>query len=356
MMTDILLTAVIPLLLIVLVKCGSKESPDNQFFMTKDYGVLMKGLCAIIVVLFHFPNGYQNPLQHFIGGFAFVAVTLFFLFSSYGMQLNVERNPSYLDLFWKKRLLSLLVPVFLINALFFLSQLLIKNNLDVKILFHVDEYVVVLLQYCFLFYIVNYLYKKSVLQNKKHVDALLISGVIISSLIVLFSLPSNAPSGENNWYVERYGLIWGLLVYRYFPKILQWLNHKRRKKIIISFVVSIIVLAAYHSLKYSGIGYRYLLEIFSAFLLIVLLFLLTQKRKYGNSIIKLLGNISFEIYLSHRYVMELLLILFPYTSSCFFIIMVFLVTLVFSYLVHFLCLKLLCIIIKKQYDTHIERE
>ena len=341
MMTDILLTAVIPLLLIVIAKCGSKESPDNQFFMTKDYGVLMKGLCAVIVVLFHFPNGYQNPLQHFIGGFAFVAVTLFFLFSSYGMQFNVERNPSYLDLFWKKRLLSLLVPVFLINALFFLSQLLIKNNLDVKILFHVDEYVVVLLQYCFLFYIVNYLYKKSVLQNKKHVDALLISGVIISSLIVLFSLPSNAPSGENNWYVERYGLIWGLLVYRYFFNIIQWLNNKRGEKIIMSIVFSVLVLVAFHALKYNGIGYRFILEIFAALLLVVLLFLLTQQRIYGNRMTLMLGGISYEIYLSHRYVMELLLVLCPSISSGFYIILVFVVTIFVSFFIHSFCVRLL---------------
>lgn len=341
MMMDILLTALIPLLLILIVKYGSKTSPNNQFFMTKDYSGLLKGLCAVIVVLFHFPNAYQNPLQHFLGGFAFVAVTLFFLFSSYGMQLNAEHNSSYLHLFWKKRLLSLLIPVFLINAVFFLLHLLVNFEINLKMLFHIDEYVVVLLQYCLLFYIVNYLYKKSVLQYRWQVDALLISGVIISSLIVLFYLPSNAPSGENYWYVERYGLIWGLLVYRYFFNVIQWLNDKRVEKIIISFVVSILILVSFHSLKYNGIGYRYILEILAAFLLVVLLFLLTQKRVYGNRMTLLLGSISYEIYLSHRYVMEFLLVLCPSISSGFYIILVFVATLFVSFFVHSFCVKLL---------------
>ena len=340
MIADILLTAVIPVFFIAVVKYGSRKDSENLFFMSKSYGNFMKGLCAIIVVLFHIPSVYQNPIQHSIGSFAFVAVTLFFLFSSYGMQLNVEHNSSYLQLFWKKRLLSLLIPVFIVNIFYLLIQLVIGKNTKIEILFCVDNYVVVLLQYCLLFYVVNYLHNIKILHYYWQIDMILIIGVILSSLYILYSLPSNAPSGENYWYVERYGLIWGLLLYRYSSSITQWLVNMRSKKILFAIIVSVLMLTAFHSLKHYSIAYRYFFEILSAFLLIVLLFLLTQRWQSCNYISMLLGSISYEIYLSHRYMMNLILDIYPSIGSGSFIISVFVFTFIFSYSTHFLCVRL----------------
>ena len=341
MIVDYLLTSLILLALLSVVFYGSKRVPNDTFFMSKSYGVLMKGVCAIIVVLFHVPLNYQNPLQHFLGGYAFVAVTLFFLFSSYGMLFNVEHTPSYLHYFWKKRLFSLLCPVLIVNLVFFVFQFLLFRKSNLRILLHVDEYVVVLLQYCLLFYIANYFGRTKILRYNWQVDVLLILGVLVSSLFILFGLQSNAPSGENDWYVERYGLIWGLLLYRYFLKLIQWFNILRNLKIILVFIVSILSLAAYHSFKLYGIGYRYVFEILSALFIILLVFLLTQKRFFGNRISVLLGGISYEIYLSHRYVMELVVNICPSLSSGFFILLVVLVTTLVSYFAHSICKRLL---------------
>lgn len=341
MIVDLLLSSLIPLFLMGVIFYGSKSVMDDSFFMSKSYGNFLKGLCAVIVVLFHFPQSYQNPLQHFLGGFAFVAVTIFFLFSSYGMQLNVDHNPSYLHLFWKKRLLGLLCPVFVVNIFFFFLHFLFFKIVDLEILYHVDEYVIVLLQYCLCFYVINYLYKKAVIRSFWQGDALLIAGVIVSSLIVVYSLPSNSPSGENYWYVERYGLIWGLLLFRYFPNIVQWLNVSRNIKSIIVLITSIFILTAYHSLKHNGIGYRYIFEILSALFIVLLVFLLTQRKVYGNKVSIFLGSVSYEIYLSHRYVMEIILNITPSLSSGFFITLVVLTTVLFSFVAHLFCKRLL---------------
>lgn len=314
---------------------------DDSFFMSKNYGNFLKGLCAVIVVLFHFPHSYQNPLQHFLGGYAFVAVTIFFLFSSYGMQLNVEHNPNYFHLFWKKRLLGLLCPVLVVNSMFFLLQFLFFEIIDLEKLYHLDEYVIVLLQYCLYFYVINCLYRKGVLRRYWQVDILLIVGVFMSSLFVVYSLPSNSPSGENYWYVERYGLIWGLLLFRYFPNIVQWLNVSRNIKSIIVLVTSVLTLVAYHSLKLNGIGYRYIFEILSALFLVLLIFLLTQRKVYGNKLSFFLGSISYEVYLSHRNVMEIILNISPSLSSGIFIMLAVLTTVLFSFVAHSLCIKLM---------------
>ena len=71
---------------------------DNPQFMNKSSSDTLKGLCAMVVVMVHFPEAYQNTLQDAIGSFAYIAVTLFFMVSSYGMMLSAERKKSYLGL------------------------------------------------------------------------------------------------------------------------------------------------------------------------------------------------------------------------------------------------------------------
>ena len=63
MIVDLLLSSLIPLFLMGVIFYGSKSVMDDSFFMSKSDGNFLKGLCAVIVVLFHFPQSYQNPLQ-----------------------------------------------------------------------------------------------------------------------------------------------------------------------------------------------------------------------------------------------------------------------------------------------------
>ncbi len=115
-MYDILLTALIPLLLLFVALWQGKKSKDDKFFFSKNYTNTLKGLCAVTVILVHVPSQYQNVLQDAIGSFAFIAVTLFFFISAYGMQFSAEKKQEYLKHFWKNRLTSLLIPCVIIKA------------------------------------------------------------------------------------------------------------------------------------------------------------------------------------------------------------------------------------------------
>ncbi len=84
-MIDILLTSAVLLLLAAAIFPQNKPD-DGTFFLKKEYTSWLMGLCAIVVVMVHFSEPYQNPLQDLIGSFAFVAVMFFFLISAYGMQ------------------------------------------------------------------------------------------------------------------------------------------------------------------------------------------------------------------------------------------------------------------------------
>lgn len=100
-MIDILLTSAVLVLLAVAIFPQNKPD-DGTFFLKKEYTSWLMGLCAIVVVMVHFSEPYQNPLQDLIGSFAFVAVMFFFLISAFGMQYSVERKPDYLRHFWRK--------------------------------------------------------------------------------------------------------------------------------------------------------------------------------------------------------------------------------------------------------------
>lgn len=213
-MYDILLTSLILLFLLFATLWQSRRGDERNFF-SKDYTNILKGACAIVVLLVHVEPSYQNPLQDGVGSFAYVAVTLFFFISAYGMQLSVERKPGYLKHFWRNRLVSLLIPCLLINLFAFVYQIEILNNKSLAVLVEINGYVKVLLQYCLLFYCVMMLSKWLKVEKTWITDGLLIAGVVGSSLYLYFSEGGDG-ANVSGWCYERYGLVWGLLLYRFF--------------------------------------------------------------------------------------------------------------------------------------------
>ena len=137
---------------------------SNGQFFSKDYTTMLKGICCIIVVYVHFKGKQTNALQDAIGSFAFVAVSLFFLISAYGMMLSVEKKKGYLTHFWRNRLVSLLVPCICVNIVgLILSG--ITGNIEYGIIYYINGYVIVLLQFCLWFYMVECCKQKWFVRN-----------------------------------------------------------------------------------------------------------------------------------------------------------------------------------------------
>lgn len=113
---DLILTSFIPIALLVILLWGNKPDEDGTSFFNKEYTRVLKGACCIIVILVHVPMSHGNVLQDAIGSFGYVAVTLFFMISAYGMYYSKQRKSNYLTHFWRNRLSSLLIPMLLINV------------------------------------------------------------------------------------------------------------------------------------------------------------------------------------------------------------------------------------------------
>ena len=306
---------------------------DGQFF-SKDYTTVLKGLCCLIVIYVHVKKPYGNTLQDAIGSFAYVCVTLFFLVSAYGMMLSVERKKDYLRNFWRNRLVALLIPAFLINVVSFGLGIVNRGEYVVSALYQLNSYVAVLLQWCLWFYIVMWCKRKWFPENTILADWILIAGVSVSSLSLYLFVDAEV-SAEAGWCFERMGLAWGVLLYRYFDRIVVWMDKHRLVKVIILTIVGGLLGVAY--LKYKTVYFlgAYLLKIVLGVALIVLLFTATSNRKFGDKISLWLGNVSYEVYLSHGMVMGTLALWLPQSiDSGLFILLTVVVTLALSTMIH----------------------
>lgn len=247
-----------------------------------------------------------------IGSFAYICVTIFFLVSAFGMMHSVNHKPDYLKHFWRNRLVSLLIPNVLVNILFFGLSKLLSREVSVSALYYLNNYVAVLLVWCVWFYVVEICKARFFKGNTKLEDALLIAGVALSSLSIYFLVGDDEPHNIfNGWPYERIGLVWGVLLYRYFDIIVAWMGKRRSAKVVVLLIVGGIFGVAY--LKYKVIYFwgAYLLKIALGFVLILLLFTSTSSRQFSNKASLWLGNISYEVYLSHALVMHLLAMLVP---------------------------------------------
>lgn len=198
-------------------------------------------------------------------------------------------------------------------------------------LLNINGYVLVLLEYCLWFYLV-YLGRR--FYNERTANLLLIGGVIVSSVLSYFIYyPASVSSARAAWPFERWGLVWGVLLFTYFVNSKE-LVKPTRSKIALLLTACLILGIAY--LKYKTVYFwgEYLLKIVLGFAIITQLFTLSSKRSFGNKASFFLGGISYEVYLSHGFIMHVLDKNLPNLPSGVFILATVMITILYSAIIH----------------------
>lgn len=112
------LYAVLAVILVAGVKfAGIKECHED--FISLKQSKAIQGICAILIIVHHLSQRlqYAKPLQMFIdAGILFVGI--FFFCSGYGLIKSLREKQGYLDHFLKKRLITVLVPFYVVNLVF----------------------------------------------------------------------------------------------------------------------------------------------------------------------------------------------------------------------------------------------
>ncbi len=113
------------------------------------------------------------------------------------------------------------------------------------------------------------------------------------------------------WNVEAMGFLYGFILSqeKVKAKICDFLNDHYYSFVAWSFVISLILGVAYLKFKYIWFWGDYLLRIILGIALISLVLSLTYRLRVGNRASYYLGKISYEIFLTHGFVMSLLVAL-----------------------------------------------
>ena len=328
---DLLLTFIILTSVFLIALIGGFRDKIETCFMSKDNTKVLKAISCIIVIMVHIPVKFENPLQNLVGSFGYICVTLFFLFSAYGMSFSISINESYLKNFWRNRLSSLLIPCFLVNIAEIIIRLAFHQNYGLGTLIKLNSWVAVLLQFCLIFYVVQFFRRKN---NKSLLSAFYVTiGIVAISTFIMFLFTSQLSPSIGGWCVERMGFIYGIFIFVFFNKIKIYFNPSITK-ILIFTILSVLLGVFYLQYKYVHLWGDFFLRIALCFVILTLVLIITSRLKLGNKTIFYLGSISYEIYLSHWFVLDALTIRFPNIRSGMFIISTVLLTIIISSVVH----------------------
>ena len=297
---DILINAIVIIIVMGLYLVDIKCNKDFNL-MDRESLKSIRFIFSIVIIFVHIPISFQNVLQDMIGSFAFIGVSLFDLSSSYGVKFSVDHNSEYLHLFWKKRSLEILIPLFGIALIDFIYALCCPERMMLFAKYkNIYGWILVLFEFYLIFWITYKLASKFVIINQYKDYLICFLTFTLSVLDYLFNL--NIVKG---WSLERLGFIVGIMIYNQKEKFSCWANRRTIKKLIFFCLLNCITGYIYIKTKnIFVISYvtKALLECSTLILIIIWI----SKFDTNNKFIKWGGTISYGIYLSHPLMFEMI--------------------------------------------------
>ena len=319
----VMLALLIIFLVIILYKIKIGKDVENSFTDKKQAGVI-KGICCIIVVLVHIPVEHGNIIQDVIGSLGYICVTIFFLLSAYGLKYSVKNKKDYLKNFIRNRILVIYIPFVIANIIW---ELVLKDN-GFDILRVIGLRGVSFVSELIIFYVLFYLVYKNIKDSKK-ADVLMIILVIIISIIAYFL--------NVRWYIEPLGFAYGIIIFNFLSKINKISEKHWGIKILFLLTISAILGLVY--IKMKNVEFiNHFIKIILAIAIISFAIVLFRRVRIYNKILEILGKISYEVFLLHVIVINMLMDL-P-VSSGWYIGMVLIVTVISSYFMNIVDVKI----------------
>lgn len=262
-----------------------------------DNGNSIKGLAALIIVLHHISQRMTEPgilkLFLFIG---YLAVSLFFFCSGYGLMRSLELKNNYLDGFIKNRLPRIIIPFIISNIIFLLIYILVGVKIS---FFNIISYVIGIkliddfkwyIQVIIIFYSIFYVCFKY-LSKKKAIITVFLFTIIYS--LICFSIGKGIW-----WYNSSYCFVIGIILGGFDDRIFKVIKSK--------YILSTIVIAIIFTVTF-GVGIikeNIIVNILSSILFVLMCVCVLMKVKLQNRYLRFLGSISFEIYLVHGIIVK----------------------------------------------------
>lgn len=253
-------------------------------FLSCEYTNCLRGIAILLVVLCYTADAFGTRILTPLGG---IGVAMFLFLSGYGLSESYKKYG--LKCYWRKKLLRVFIPYFLlqsISALYLQHFEIIPFILDITGIKSEYWYISYLLQWYIIFYV---LYKIT-----SSLSIILMA--IISFLILLFSSEIQAE--------QAFSFLFGVLASRYYTPINGFIAKKKGIIVLFFFLIgtSFLLIKQIPIIReYRG---TYIYNLMQCFIKLPLAFVLIISLSYVTLIIKsrillFFSLISYELYLVH---------------------------------------------------------
>lgn len=319
----------IPLFIVLIY--GVKISMEGQWqedSLSLSHSKDILGYFAVLIVIHHTVQNliqsreidvgilsvFENIGVCFVGGF--------FFFSGYGLIKSLRAKPGYLDDFIQKRVVRIIIPFYVVNTFFVVTTNMMgyieKSEMPLCIMgiFMANDHMWYLIEILLLYLLFYFNFKKS-----SEEEAFLKMFVEIVALIAISLLMGHGPfwfQGEW-WYNSTLLFFIGMLISRFEKTVVAFA--KKYYALLTAFTavfffmfytltINAIDNGGYWT-EYGEIEISYMestldkvqtltVQIPMIILFVLLILLIGLKVKTGNKVLRFLGNISLEIYITHR--------------------------------------------------------
>lgn len=286
----------VSIIVLVFFDVIKREKVEKINFFSKEQTDWLRGIAILLVMHSHYfadENLYvfSGVPRQLLSSIGFLGVGLFVFMSGYATMISYNTKPDYLKYYIPKRLLRLYIPfliayvVFVIIMLFYGKQLSLNDFLGLPIMSlprTLNWYLKVQLGLYIAFYLVAKIFKKS-------------RTIIFALFLVcaVFMIVGNITKISNFWFESSYLFPLGMLFAFYRDGIFDVLSKRK----MFSFFLSSFVLFITYILYYFLGGL--FCEIIFTFGFVQFLTTLCIYFKGESNVLKFLGVLSIDLYLSH---------------------------------------------------------
>lgn len=329
-------------LLLVILLAGVKFAGFkgwNEEYMSIDNSKAVQGLCAVLIILHHLSQSeslMENVPLHYVNEVGVLVVGIFFFCSGFGLIKSMQTKKTYFDGFLKKRLVTVLVPFYLINFMYLIymayvgrifegmaaQEIAVKLVLYITGLQLINSHAWYIVTIVFLYIIFYLLFRK----QKNEVLSYSIMGLLVCAYTVAGACLNHGDWWlQGEWWYNTCLLFFIGMLYARFEEKLKACFHKIYLVLLPASIVLFVFVYRANIWMLNNVSYwcefdpelsqaevikgRFMClgcQLPAVILFVLAAVLIMMKCKFSNPVLKLFGRLSLEIYLCHNMIIMFL--------------------------------------------------
>lgn len=292
-------------LLCLVITCKPIEGGYNDSYLSPKTTNIEKGIAAIYIVLHHLSQHVDRPSIFLIMGYVgFILVAVFYFISGYGLMYGLRNKDNYLQGFLKKRVVSVILPYWLVNTAFIIVRLMQGEGFTPQdIILSFLGFDTIIGTWFVTSILIMYLLFWAVFTISQKIGRSLNTGLALLTVAVLIYCVCCYCFGlHTSWTASVGAFLFGCCFLKIKEPLEVWLRKHWLLKILIATFTFGILFVGRLALAHIGIDnelLHFILRNVISVSFIVFILCLTQKIEFLGRIFGSAGKISYELYIVH---------------------------------------------------------